>query len=706
MTQALSTGEYLTGLLIFAVVLAAAVASGVLIVARRLPLLAGAARVVAIAVLAMAVLVVAHVAVGMLGILSRWSVLVASAVIFGLVALIARSRPASDAPATPDPRPRPSGRRSWMIAGLAALSVLAVELGSLIETSATPSTQNDTLTFHLPTVVRWIQDGSMWPVSQFVPVWSMGTYPNTAEVLTLAAVLPWRSDAFAGYVNYPMLALVAVSVYALALELGARRATATIFAAAVVSIPSAVAITDTTAMPDIAMLAMLTAGVLFLVRSLRTRRLADVVLGSIALGLGFGMKWNGVADAVAILAVFAVVWVGRRPHRIGPARVPVIASVVTLVTGGVWLLRNGVATGNPVIPVRVGTLGLAAPPDEIRHCVGYRIIDYLGDAHAWRAFIVPGYRHFLALPAVLILAGFVLATVFAVRRLRADHADERPQSVGQLAVVVIVLVLVAVYCVTPYSALGPRGIPAEAGVQSRYLFPALAVAGALGAAALSRLRGPSLVGAQVGALVAILLGLRGALERQGGFGIYVSYTRIAAIAFGLLAVCWAFAFVSRRLELRGLRVALVVAAAIGVVLAAAWGDVRQRRFNDRRYATGEPALSWIYAHASGGRRIALGGSWDTGGLTPILPAYGPRFRNSVQYVAPTEQTVLRDYATRSGWLSALRRGRYDLLIVGRGGYSSDCPIPGSTTSKDSWARAAGFPVLAQSSRLTLYRVRF
>ena len=70
----------------------------------------------------------------------------------------------------------------------------------------------DMTTFHLPNVARWIQDGSFWQVDDFVPDRAFGYYPNTSDVLTLAAVLPFDNDFLVRLVNYPFLAMVGVAV--------------------------------------------------------------------------------------------------------------------------------------------------------------------------------------------------------------------------------------------------------------------------------------------------------------------------------------------------------------------------------------------------------------------------------------------------------------------------------------------------------------
>lgn len=76
-----------------------------------------------------------------------------------------------------------------------------------------------------------------------------------------------------------------------------------------------------------------------------------------------------------------------------------------------------------------------------------------------------------------------------------------------------------------------------------------------------------------------------------------------------------------------------------------------------------------------------------------------------EYLGPTVDGQLREYATRSRWSTAVRTGGFDLLLVGRGGYGGeDCPVPGSETDDDAWARAEGFEEVARSAHLTLYRV--
>src|SRR5204862_7376634 len=96
----------------------------------------------------------------------------------------------------------------------------------------------DLLNFHLPAVARWIQSGSIWHVSELLPNVAPGAYPNSGDVILLAAALPWHEDFLAHLAPYPYYALCGVAAYALAAELGARREWAALGAGAVLAVPA------------------------------------------------------------------------------------------------------------------------------------------------------------------------------------------------------------------------------------------------------------------------------------------------------------------------------------------------------------------------------------------------------------------------------------------------------------------------------------
>jgi hypothetical protein len=586
------------------------------------------------------------------------------------------------------PEPPPSGRISVALAAGTVIALAAYTPAAAWRAAGAPSTGNDTLTFHLPNVASWIQGGSLWQVDQFQPIWALGNYPHNGDVLSLASVLPWTNDAFAQLVNVPFIALLVLAVYAIGLELGAPRATALIFACLVPAAPNLTDLAYAGTQPDVILVAAFSGGVLFLVRAARTGRASDLVLGGLGLGLAFGAKWNGVADALAVLAVFAVALaVARRPPR-AVLRASAVAGGTMLAAGGFWLLRNLVKSANPIIPVKVEVAGLTvfdAPPDEVRACVGHTVAEYLDSPDILVDYVWPGLRGAVGWPGLACTLALIAALAVVVARRGRD---------GRAAgLVAATLVLIAVYTITPYSALGHEGEPVLVLPQARYLLPALALGAGVGAWAAGRL-GPARIVAEALAVMAVFGGLLTGFEVAGPAWAGAAVVLAAGVA------AWHFRAVPR-----SPRVARVAAAVLVLALVAV-GHERQRDFNDRRYAgsDSEPALLWIYEHAPRDQRVAIAGAWDLTGLAPILPAFGPDLDNELEYVAREDQGVLREYTSRADWASAVRGGDFDLLIVARGGYDRRCPLPGSETDEEAWARAEGFPILAESHRLVLHRV--
>jgi hypothetical protein len=142
--------------------------------------------------------------------------------------------------------------------------------------------------------------------------------------------------------------------------------------------------------------------------------------------------------------------------------------------------------------------------------------------------------------------------------------------------------------------------------------------------------------------------------------------------------------------------ALATGAAAGLLLlAAAGGYAAERRFTDHRYPDLEAPLAWTRDHHP--RRVGLTGLWNIAGLSPVYPSFGPRLRNRVDFVGPFRGGLLSQYRSRAPFVSALRRGRYELLLVGL------ADLPGAPRGQDAWARSAGWVEVARSPRLVLLR---
>jgi hypothetical protein len=681
-------GEYLLGLLLFAVTLGSVLAGAGLILNRRLRALVGAERALGLALVATLGLIGVHLLPAVFGVMSRFTVPACA-----LVALAAafRVRAVADS-ALPPPQPVVrSGRAATVLAlaGLAALSTYA--FASAREFVVQAPLALDTLNFHLPGVARWIETGSIWQIDELVPDLYFGNYPNNGDVVLLATVLPWRNDFLTHLTLYPFLALVVLAVYTLGRELRAPRAAALAFGVALASAPAVAHTALYNAMPDAIMLTGFGAGATFLLRHHRSGRTADLVLGGLGVGLAVGTKWYGLTCGAVLIAVWvaARLW-ARVDRRTVLRQVGAVCGLVAL-AGGLWLLRNLILSGNPVFPQRIAPFGIEifdAPRDRLRELGGFTISDYLFDASVWGDYLVEEYRQSLAGPLLLIGAGALLALGVAFSGWGRAH-DRGPA----LALLAAFAGILAVYSVTPYSALGPEGRPLLAGANARYAVPGLMLAAACAAWATGRLGWRARVAVQALALLATLDALLQVDELQDLGAGRIAFGAAMTVLSGA-AVLW----VRRDLPLPAVtrpRPALALAAAALGVAVVAGGWALQDRYNERRYTDVDPAVDWIAAHAPEDRRVGIAGTWSNDGISPVFPSFGPRLRNEVVYHGEFRREMLRRYRDRERFVGALRRERYDLLLVGRGAP----PRPGRRDER--WALTAGYVPVAESERLAL-----
>lgn len=388
------------------------------------------------AVVAPAFLIAEHLIPLALGVLSRGTVLLTTALLLG-GAVKARRGPRARLR-------RVRFRAAWLIPIVPAAGVVAY-LGVHADE---PSFSIDTLSFQLPQVARWIQTGSLWQLDQFFPDYSNATYPSHGNVLLLAVTLPFDSTFLARLVAVPFAAGTCAAVYAGARELGATKAWALLGASVLAAAPVLTRTTVAGANTDPEFLFFLVAAVVILLRDRREERW----VAAVAVGLALGTKWY----ALTVLPPLALLWlVARRPR----ARQVVTMALIALATGGVWLLRNWILAGNPLFPQPF--LGFNAPRDIYRETAGSSLADYATDPTIWKDVLWPQFRDLFAAPGVLL----VVAPLLALRRRGAPRA-----------IAVAALAAFAAYAVTPYSALGPPGHPVAAAASMRYALPALALA--------------------------------------------------------------------------------------------------------------------------------------------------------------------------------------------------------------------------------------
>ena len=662
-------GDYLVGLLFAGIVFGAAAAAAVIVVVRRGRSFPLPVAVAAWALLGTTGVFACHLVPGMLGVLSREAAAVAALVVLAVAVLV----PAAPRRAVEVPERIRSSGFSWAL-GVGALVLTAGYLLALaLESRGDFPVSPDTVTFHLPNVARWIQSGSLWQVDDFVPNRASGNYPQTADVLHLAVILPWSRDFLMPLANFPLTALLGLALFCSARELRVPVPTAMLAAAAVLALP-VVGYLTAASLADHAMYATFACGVLFLLRHWRTGDPFDLVLAGIGLGVAFGTRWYAVPAVAVTVAVWAAGWLAvRRPLPQLVRSAGAIAGLVALL-GGFWLVRNWVESGNPVFPVKVQLAELVvfdAPHDQIRELTGFTLLDYADDPGVWTDVVWPTFVDLLALTSLMLLVGASAAAVLALRRVRRDGRV--------IALAAIALIVVAIYAITPYSAAGPEGDPRAGWVNTRYVGPALLLAAPATAwllACAGRLRVPLEALVVVGTLDALR---RSAELPAGDVGAVAVLFAAALIAL----VLGAFALARRRPK--PARAAVAAAATSAGVLALVAGAVHADRYSDNWYRHFNPVVDHLKANAPRDARIGIvGDGWSN------YPLFGRELENEVEFVGDRVDGMLRALDEPRTLVHALRSGDYDFVYF----HDLDTLDPALPARQRQWLERAGFRQVA------------
>ena len=630
------------------------------------PRIPGMAGVMAAAVVFTAAVVLVHLLPAALGAFTVGPVLGAAAALVAAAALATRRWPAARdaAPGLPPEAATRDPAPSRLLAGGAAVVTAGCALALVRDLAGAPITSIDALNFQVPIVARWLQEDSVWGLHQFIADYSNATYPMNGNVIVAAVLLPFDSAFLARLVAVPYWALAGAGAYAIARELGAPRAPAVLGATALAALPVSIRSGLEGVQTDAPMLACMAAGVLFLLRHARTAATADLVLAGVGLGLAFGTKWYAVTGVAAILAVWAA---ARALGRAPVVRPTAVLCGLIAIAGGFWLLRNLVATGNPVFPQPLGPFD--APPDTLRALGGFTLAHYALDFGVWETYLRPAFAATFGWTGAALAAGALLA------------AARRPRG-RALAILAGTLVLALVYVTTPYSAFGPEGRPVLAAASTRYAFPALLGAAVLTAWALGRLGRARLAGETLLAL-AIVDGLR------RGFGD-LSAAKALGGSLAAGAVVAAAVWLGPRMRPASAAVLALAVLAAGVLAV----EGTRRRANDQGYGRFDPVLARLDSGAAPGARIGLAGVWSTEAVSPVLPAFGPRLGNAVVYLGEFREHMLRQVAPED--LPERARG-FDLVVVGRGA------PPRADVPQEAALAGAGWSRVAASARLSLWR---
>jgi hypothetical protein len=480
-----------------------------------------------------------------------------------------------------------------------------------------PALGFDTIHYHLPEIVIFVQGGQPGSINDVLPGLPVGNYPLTTEVSIAWAMGIARS--FVPLILWPWvtLTLTALAAWAGLRSLDVPRPAAGLAAAALCTNPwllgwqSNGSVTDPPALAWLVVCAALTA---------MSRRNAGLLAPAVvAGGLAIGCKTTVLPYTLLVLA--AGLWYAGRERRL-EARPLLIAGVAAVGVGCFWYLRNLVDHGSPFWPL------VAAPwGDPVPHSVEQVKTSFLDHPRQTIDVLHHAYVNRFG-GALIVLAGALLAPL-AVRRRRVVVAG------------IVTLGGLLLWARSPVTGIEPGSVlPETVFSTTRYALPVVAAGCATLALATADARVRVLRLAAV-AVLAVAAVVNLVLTFRLHFPLApAATTPLVAAAVGAAAA--AIARLPRRLP--GPALAVAAAAALTLLAIPASGFVK--RHSD--LGGGVPGII--------GRRLEADPSYRNGtspvATTPafIGPLAGDRLRHRLEAIPRGEPCAASAVRARTQWL--------------------------------------------------------
>jgi hypothetical protein len=657
--------------------------------------------------IAVSLMVVVSGALGVIGLLTRPSLLVTALLVLAICVLISHQQKKD---LWGGDRSESPGRRVTAPVAIAVGALLLVCLEWVVPTLNSLEAGmygGDTLWYHMPFSAHFAQTGSITGFAFVDTQYLNWFYPQNSELIHAAFMVLLGSDFLSPVINYFWLALAVLAGWCIGRPFG-MALPASLSVSLLMAMETISARQPGNANNDAMVIALLLAAIAIAATARESgdrtgdgnRRFgfrpgsgAALAISGLALGLATGTKLTALAPALVLLAGFIFLIEPGRRLRIGS-----LMTAAAALTGGFWFLRNLIATGNPFPWLSAGPFEKAG---ELTGREPKPVIDYLTDPSVWGEWLAPGLSDRLGpFWLVLLLAALVgIVLGFASRdRLRIVIA-----SAGVAAL--------AAYLFIPLGAAGPEGSPTAFSVNVRYITPALA----LGFVSLALpVRWTDARTWLIGISWFFLLALGLSFVAVGGLDLegYPFFGVLAALL--VLAVLPGAAIVLWSLGLRGPTAATAVIWLVGLIALGSfqfdrYTDFRYSsdspRYPDRTYPAAELALGIgplnDFTRDLVGQRIGLSGS-----LAQYYQygVWGPRASNEVEAIGLETETRDLD-APRScrQWIEALREGRYDLVVTSPPVPDRD-PLSVTTAVEDGWIGMDSADLVLSSNRLAVWEL--
>lgn len=629
-------------------VLGGPLGAGWLVRRHLLPSWRGSEGVLATCTLALACLLLVTHSMGAFGGFAVLPLALGGIVVLGF-ALFAPVRPATDLGV----RPGGTADLPMRAAFAVGLAIVVAQWGSRIWSAYTRGMSDyDTLHYHLPHAARFTQLETLTEL-HFVSADGVPNmfHPSDADVLHALGMMIFDSDVVSPMLNVGWAALGVLAAWCVGRPWSMAPLSALGYLV-VLAMPFS-AISAGSALSDVPSYTCLLTAAAFLVQADRPF-CERAALVAVAAGLALSIKLTMLGPVGALcLGLAWMTWSRRERWTTALAW-----TMPLLVTGSFWYLRNTIAVGSPLPSLALPGLPRARFDNVERY--GFSVANYLDDPGVVRDWFLPGLATGMSVTWPLVGAVVVVTLVRAARR--SEHQELRLLAVASG-------VALAVYLVTPTTALGFDNQPKFFALNLRYAFGPVALALVAAPIVLGR-RSATAKHVVTGMLLVLLLGdvlsgrtsppgyrsaeVRGWVTDHlaislagGGFGL----------ALALVVVHWGAIGRTRALGIAR-RAGPIITAAVGVVVlvaAAAVGSQAEGLYLRHRYATND------IAEAVDGRapvRVALT-AYDL-----QYPLYGARLQNRVQYVGERTPHGGFDVVMDCGrWRSLVATGGYRYLVL-------------------------------------------
>jgi hypothetical protein len=625
-------GRYLLGVAALLLTFGPLVFAAVLIRRRHLPDWDGAPARLAEALTGLALLVAMLELLGAVGLFSLAPIVVASCTI-GLAAAWSSGGPLRPARR----RPRPGATVATVLAGVAAVAVLAEWSALSLQSYDVGIRTFDSLWYHLPWAAWFAQTGHITRLRFTDIEYLTAFYPATAELFHGLGIVLFARDSASPAINLVWLGLLLLAAYCVGRPRGVGALAMT--GAALALGTRAIDLSQAgSAANDVVGVFFLLAAVALVAGS--EERRFPFALAAIAAGLAIGVKLSLLAPVLA-LTVGAIV-VSPSGRRVAST---VLWVVPLVLAGGFWYARNLIAVGNPLPWVH--TPGLPRPSAPLQQHTGFSVAHYIAHGQGWSHYFEPGLAAGLGPWWYMIVALVIIGPVLCL----LPRADRTLRMLG-----VVALVSLAAYIFTPETAAGPPGHPLGFAFNLRYALPVMTLSLVLLPLA-PVLAGPRRRVFVAGGLAAVLV----ATLAQGR--LWPSHH--VAAALGVAAVVVAVGALAALLAGRRWRLPALAAAAMLVIAGTAAAYPWQRHYLRGRYAfhPGVSSLSPVWAFFRHVHRTRVGLVGTFGGFFSY-PLFGVDGSNHVQYVGKRgPHGSFTAIASCSAWRTAVNEGRFRYLVT-------------------------------------------